>query len=168
MERSTRRRMPGARARIAACRICGDPIPAGRRTECSDRCAAEARIRRSPEFAADLFRFKYGTRCASCGQDEALQEKTWLAAHALLQAQHLSRLLKPFPTFQLDHIRPVADGGGECGLENYRLMCRLCHQGVTTAWQRERARRRKSPGPYTAAARQRRGYRVPLPQGGAA
>ena len=33
---------------------------------------------------------------------------------------------------------PVADGGGECGLENYRLLCRACHVAVTSRWRRER------------------------------
>ena len=37
------------------------------------------------------------------------------------------------PKWEADHIVPVADGGGECGFENYRLLCRPCHVSVTLA-----------------------------------
>ena len=43
------------------------------------------------------------------------------------------------PRWEADHIVPVADGGGECGLENYRLLCRGCHVKVTLAWRAQRA-----------------------------
>jgi len=33
---------------------------------------------------------------------------------------------------------PVADGGGECGLDNYRLLCRQCHVKVTGEWRKTR------------------------------
>jgi hypothetical protein len=33
-----------------------------------------------------------------------------------------------------DHIVPVEQGGGECGLENYRTLCICCHKCVT--WMR--------------------------------
>jgi len=33
--------------------------------------------------------------------------------------------------WQADHINPVAEGGGECGLENYRTLCVPCHRDVT-------------------------------------
>lgn len=40
--------------------------------------------------------------------------------------------------WEADHIIPVADGGGECGLENYRLLCRPCHVRVTLEWRAAR------------------------------
>ncbi len=52
--------------------------------------------------------------------------------------------------WEADHIVPVKDGGGCCGLENYRTLCRKCH------WKRARKtngdgkkyplQRRDSPG----------------------
>lgn len=42
--------------------------------------------------------------------------------------------------WQADHIIPVAEGGGECGLENYRTLCTPCHNQVT---RELRARLRK-------------------------
>jgi 5-methylcytosine-specific restriction endonuclease McrA len=33
--------------------------------------------------------------------------------------------------WEADHIVPVAEGGGGCGLENYRTLCIPCHRKVT-------------------------------------
>lgn len=41
-----------------------------------------------------------------------------------------------------DHIVPVAEGGGECDLDNIRTLCLRCHR-VVTAQLRERIRRAK-------------------------
>ena len=30
-----------------------------------------------------------------------------------------------------DHIIPVKEGGGQCGLENIRTLCFVCHKEVT-------------------------------------
>ncbi|MDE1154383.1 MAG: HNH endonuclease signature motif containing protein [Acidobacteriaceae bacterium] len=32
-----------------------------------------------------------------------------------------------------DHILPVAEGGGECDLQNLRTLCLPCHQEATAA-----------------------------------
>ena len=46
--------------------------------------------------------------------------------------------------WQADHIVPVAEGGGECGLDGYRTLCIGCHQGATQALRaRLRAKRRE-------------------------
>ena len=43
-----------------------------------------------------------------------------------------------------DHIVPVVEGGGECGLDNYRTLCLPCHRKVTAqlrariAWRKGR------------------------------
>jgi 5-methylcytosine-specific restriction enzyme A len=44
-----------------------------------------------------------------------------------------------------DHIVPVVDGGGQCGLENYRTLCHPCHKAATRelAARRALARRKK-------------------------
>lgn len=41
--------------------------------------------------------------------------------------------------WQADHIVPVCEGGGQCGLENYRTLCTACHQRVTAALAQRRA-----------------------------
>lgn len=40
-----------------------------------------------------------------------------------------------------DHIIPVAEGGGGCGLDNYRTLCRRCHKNETAALAARLARR---------------------------
>jgi hypothetical protein len=35
--------------------------------------------------------------------------------------------------WQADHQVPVAEGGGQCGLENFRTLCVPCHNAETAA-----------------------------------
>jgi len=35
-----------------------------------------------------------------------------------------------------DHIRPVAEGGGQCDLDNLRTLCLPCHREVTADLRR--------------------------------
>jgi 5-methylcytosine-specific restriction endonuclease McrA len=35
--------------------------------------------------------------------------------------------------WEADHIVPVAEGGGQCGLDNIRTLCLACHQKETAA-----------------------------------
>ena len=46
-------------------------------------------------------------------------------------------------TWEADHIIPVIEGGGECGLENYRTLCLPCHKKETAALAKRRAQRRQ-------------------------
>jgi len=41
-----------------------------------------------------------------------------------------------------DHITPVIEGGGECGLDNFRSLCLGCHRGETTKLAGRRAKER--------------------------
>lgn len=42
-----------------------------------------------------------------------------------------------------DHIIPVVEGGGLCGLENYRTLCHPCHKQETAALAKRRAQSRR-------------------------
>lgn len=42
-----------------------------------------------------------------------------------------------------DHIVPVVEGGGLCGLENYRTLCHPCHKRVTAELAARRAEQRR-------------------------
>lgn len=44
-----------------------------------------------------------------------------------------------------DHIVPVIEGGGLCGLENYRTLCHPCHKAATKALAGRRAEQRAKP-----------------------
>ena len=45
--------------------------------------------------------------------------------------------------WQADHITPVIEGGGECGIENYRTLCTPCHKKETAELARRQAEKRK-------------------------
>ena len=44
-----------------------------------------------------------------------------------------------------DHITPVVEGGGECGLDGYRTLCLKCHREETNELAGRRAKKRKEP-----------------------
>ena len=46
--------------------------------------------------------------------------------------------------WDVDHIVPVVEGGGACGLDNLRTLCCPCHRRVTADLARKRAEKRKS------------------------
>jgi len=89
------------------CRRCNVEVPIGRRTFCSDACVHEWKIRTQPSYVRKVvFNRDHGI-CRICG----FLEKAW----------------------QADHIVPVAEGGGQCGLDGYRTLCRACHARETRA-----------------------------------
>ena len=45
--------------------------------------------------------------------------------------------------WEMDHIVPVVEGGGSCGIENLRTLCFACHRRETRELARRRAERRK-------------------------
>jgi 5-methylcytosine-specific restriction endonuclease McrA len=45
--------------------------------------------------------------------------------------------------WEAHHVHAVVDGGGECGLENYRTLCFLCHKKVSAEQARMRAQVRR-------------------------
>jgi 5-methylcytosine-specific restriction protein A len=65
---------------------------------------------------------------------------------AVREAQELAQ-------WEADHILPVVEGGGLCGLDGYRTLCKLCHKKETAALAARRAERRrakKSPNQATS------------------
>jgi len=42
-----------------------------------------------------------------------------------------------------DHIVPVAEGGGECSLENLRTLCIWCHHNETARLRRRLSQKRR-------------------------
>ncbi len=135
---STRRASPGGwvKRQKSPCRWCGAEVTARRLTFCGDACVHEWKLRTDPAYLrSQVFARDRGV-CSLCGLDtEALRkdkrkldyrarrqfEKDWGSRHSLWDA---------------DHIVPVAEGGGECGLANMRTLCLKCHRSVTAALRR--------------------------------
>ena len=67
------------------------------------------------------------------------------AAFLILDAWKVSEETRAL--WDADHIIPVIEGGGGCGLDNYRTLCVTCHRGETALLASRRAgtgRRRRS------------------------
>ncbi|MEQ9321870.1 MAG: HNH endonuclease signature motif containing protein [Polyangiaceae bacterium] len=47
--------------------------------------------------------------------------------------------------WDVDHIKPVAIGGGHCRLDNLRCLCIPCHRQVTGAFNHRRVRKGRGP-----------------------
>jgi 5-methylcytosine-specific restriction enzyme A len=120
------------------CRWCRAAITAPRRrTFCSDPCVHEWRVRSSPSYVRDQVWKRDRGVCRRCGFDVKKAQTAWrrLRPAAGARAERCAwRAARP--RWEADHILPVSDGGGECGLENYRLLCRGCHVAVTAQWRR--------------------------------
>ena len=79
----------------------------------------------------------------------AMQE--YLASHAPGLQEHvkLSRprrgrtRLKEGSVWEADHVVAVVDGGGCCGLRNYRTLCRSCHLEETRALMQNQKKKNK-------------------------
>ncbi len=61
------------------------------------------------------------------------KRRQWLAERQIPWHRRFGRW------WDADHIRPVAEGGGVCGLDNLQTLCLACHRQKTAA---QRAARR--------------------------
>jgi 5-methylcytosine-specific restriction protein A len=49
--------------------------------------------------------------------------------------------------WEIDHIVPVVEGGGSCGLENLRTLCVVCHRQETRKLAKRRSKRNRRDPP---------------------
>ena len=119
-----------------SCYNCGGPLPKGRPYNCSSACSEEWQCKTSPSYLRQvIFQRDHGV-CALCGTDTAALRKQYrglphkdradfASAHAIPAGRRGSQW------WDADHIVSVVEGGGECGLDNYRTLCLPCHRKVT-------------------------------------
>ena len=50
-----------------------------------------------------------------------------------------------FAVWEADHVVPVSEGGGECGLDGYRTLCTPCHKRVTAELRKRLAKPKPAP-----------------------
>ncbi len=135
------------------CRQCTGPVPPPRRTFCTDECVHEWKLRsdgsylREHTYRRDLGRCnecKVDTRLQKiqledllkrCGGDQKAPEYVALLKSLSLTASEARKSL-----WQADHVRPVAHGGGECGLSNIQTLCTKCHKKKTRGQATYRAK----------------------------
>jgi 5-methylcytosine-specific restriction enzyme A len=160
--------------RLAACRECAGPIKPPARSFCSNECVLAWKIRSQPAVAARLVLERDAGVCAECGIDcvalrRELEALLWAMRKASradygqyapldfeLKGEHAfgarirelgltgerARLRRRL--WEMDHVVPVVEGGGSCGLDNLRTLCWRCHARVTAELRKRMAERRKA------------------------
>lgn len=136
------------------CCWCEQPITAkSRRTWCSDKCVEEYRLLTDWGFVRRKVLERDQGICQMCGMDCIEAKQIVRAAKKQIQnysiEQHFFKWLG-IPSgrqcgdlWDADHIIPVAEGGGACGLENLRTLCIWCHKKETAALRKRLAAKGK-------------------------
>lgn len=154
------------------CRLCKSACPEGERQWCSEACLRRFLMMSSGGYIrAQVFERDAGV-CADCGVDAAQMDRALTALkedvlHPLLMSIHpmivqtlrsegwknirqrgrgcYADAIEFKSCWEADHIQSVAEGGGQCGLENYRTLCFVCHKknSAQQANARAEARRKK-------------------------
>jgi len=150
--RARRHDLPTGSNGLPLCRWCDlEVLAKRRRTFCSDYCVDQWRLRTDPGYLRDQVFARDRGRCAVCQIDTvaayaALKRARGTARAAGLRLYGMKSIASRRSLWDADHILPVAEGGGQCDLDNIRTLCLLCHREAT-AKLRARLRDRKAPAP---------------------
>ena len=155
------RTMPGGRVRPATlpvgpnglplCRWCDlEILTRRRRTFCSSFCVDQWRLRTDPAYLRDRVFARDRGVCALCHADTlaiyaALKRSRGPTRAAGLSLYGLATILSRRSLWDADHILPVAEGGGQCDLDNLRTLCIPCHKEATANLRRRTASRPPQP-----------------------
>src|SRR6266487_628651 len=135
-----RDRKPGTNGRLS-CRWCWGDLTGRRTSYCSDACAHEFRLRSEPDYMRACVFVRDRGVCAKCGLD-TVAAGGWqlpLALNVTPQGHDISNRTPVWQgyinrgSWEADHILPVVEGGGSCGLSNLRTLCLPCHREETSA-----------------------------------
>ncbi|XP_032771438.1 DNA annealing helicase and endonuclease ZRANB3 [Rattus rattus] len=126
---------------------------------CSLNCQEEFWIRSNNSYLrAQVFATEHGV-CQLCGvnaqelflrmrdapksQRKNLLDSAWTAKLPLEQLNEMLRNPGEGHFWQVDHIRPVYEGGGQCSLDNLQTLCTVCHKERTAQQAKERSQVRR-------------------------
>ncbi len=127
---------------LPLCRWCDLEILAKRRrTFCSDYCVHQHRLRTDPGYLRDQVFARDRGVCALCQADTvaifaALKRARGAARAAGLSLYGMKSITSRRSLWDADHILPVAEGGGQCDLDNLRTLCLPCHREATANLRR--------------------------------
>lgn len=138
--------LPRGNNNRALCRYCGIEVPPKRRSFCSKECVHEYRIRTQPRYIRDCIYKRDKGICQMCNVDTRKIAKSILEANDKGDSDKVKELMvtHSIPNhrkiwkrkyggglWDADHIVPVCEGGGMCGLVNIRTLCLKCHKDIT-------------------------------------
>lgn len=127
---------------LPLCRWCQLEILAKRRrTFCSDFCVHQWRLRSDPGYLREMVYARDRGICGLCEADTVAIFKALKRARGGERAAGLSlygmrTMTSRRSLWDADHIRAVAEGGGQCDLDNLRTLCLPCHREVTSDLRR--------------------------------
>lgn len=104
------------------CLVCHGKLPKRRHSYCSDECWT----RNTPSHMRRLVERRDNGICAGCHRQCKIGALRW-------GKQLTKEEWRALPNWQADHIIPVIEGGGLCGLDGYRTLCSECHNGESAA-----------------------------------
>ncbi|XP_036926132.1 DNA annealing helicase and endonuclease ZRANB3 isoform X1 [Sturnira hondurensis] len=126
---------------------------------CSLKCQEEFWIRSNNSYLrAKVFEIEHGV-CQLCNlnaqelflrlrdapksQRKSLLDITWISKLPLEQLNEMIRNPGEGHFWQVDHIKPVFGGGGQCSLDNLQTLCTVCHRERTARQTKERSQVRR-------------------------
>jgi 5-methylcytosine-specific restriction protein A len=117
--------------KLPLCRWCEADVQPPKLTFCSAECVHEFKLRSDPRYMRTrVFERDRGV-CSECKLDTmALQrELSEFPYGAERDAQKIALGFPPHRDtyWDADHVQPVSEGGGLCGLDNLRTLCIRCH-----------------------------------------
>ncbi len=126
------------------CRNCKGPLKRQNQHNCNSKCSEEWAMKTTPAFMRRAMFLRDHGICALCGADTEAQKKEYVRAvkqYGTGYCRPVEQLREQFGVtvnrgassdwWDADHIIPVTEGGGECGLENMRTLCIPCHKKET-------------------------------------
>ncbi|KAM9550385.1 DNA annealing helicase and endonuclease ZRANB3 isoform 2-T2 [Guaruba guarouba] len=122
---------------------------------CSHACQEDFSIRSSQSYLrTKVFEIEHGV-CQFCHQNaqelylsirdapksqrKKLLESSWMSHLPIAQLNEIITNPTEGQFWQVDHIRPVYSGGGQCSLENLQTLCTVCHRERTAQQAKERS-----------------------------
>ena len=127
---------------LTCCRWCDKGVMKPRRTICSKECEHELKLRMSNRYMRDCTYLRDKGICSICCLDTKLIAREALLLEGFNRLQFLINHNRSSKRkiwvrkhggglWDADHIIPVKDGGGLCGLDNIRTLCIPCHKKIT-------------------------------------
>lgn len=121
---------------------------------CQASCEHESKVRSSHSYARQQVFERDGGVCELCELDteEIVRKLANLIKDEGPMRYWEERRDQDIPDhrrtlWDMDHILPVVEGGGQCGLEGYRTLCIWCHIEITADLNSKLAKRKLGAAP---------------------